>query len=109
MENFLDNPIVVSQAQSQLASMQKEAVEVFDKLAQYTQRSYDLIWHNPDPTCTPEKMWAELGKTGLSALISHAAAVTFIESVRPGTISPRFMTTPIPYAIAEDGTVSLNQ
>lgn len=108
MANFLDNPIVISQAQSQLASMQREAAEVFEKLTQYTQRSYDLIWHNPDSTCPPEKMWAELGSAGLSALVSHAAAVTFIETVKPGTLNPRFMTAPRPYVVNEDGSISLS-
>lgn len=52
-------------------------------------------------------MWKELGTSGLSALRQHAAAVTFIETVRPGTLNPRFMSAPQPYEIHADESVTL--
>lgn len=108
MADFLNIQVTISQVPNQLTSIQKEANEVFDKLVQYVQRSYDAIWNNPDPTCTAEEMWKAIGTAGISALQSHAAAVTFIETIRPGTLNQRFMSAPKPYTINQDGSITIN-
>ena len=81
---------------------------MFEKMISCTKRSYDSIWHNTDPTCTPEAMWEALGTAGVSALQIHIAACTFIETIRSGTMEARYLSAALPYRINADGSITVN-
>jgi len=107
MTDFLTTPIQASNAFQQVEEIRKESRAMFDSFAVQTQKTYDKIWNNLDPTCTPDKMWEAIGTAGVSALKTHIAACTFIETVCPGTLSPRFLSAQQPITINEDGSIKI--
>jgi hypothetical protein len=92
-------------AASITAGLQDVSSRIFDAMVRQTKGSFDAIWNNRK--FTPVQMWAALGDKAAKALQAHIAAVTFIETVKPGTLEDKYKTAPQQVTVNPDGTVTL--
>jgi hypothetical protein len=67
--------------------------------------NWTLIWENPD--FTPQEVFNQFGTDAGAFFTIAIAAITFIETVSPGSLNVKYMSAPQPYTINADGTVTV--
>jgi len=101
-----NRPRKVDPVVEQLLSVERLSNATLNLAAKNTKAVFDAIWNNPDPECTPARMFEEMGTHAVANLTSHYHMCQALAAA--GYDVSAYSTPPVKYTAHQDGTITLD-